>query len=175
MIDRHTPSLLISLLFIFFGTLPFVQIWGHIAETRAAAGWPAVEGRVVHSDVQSVESGLGWHYPDVRCEYQVGDKAFTNLCARESGQANGRVTLANAHYFSREKARKTAEKYPVGATVKVFYPPDRPQDGILEPGVWSLGFGQYFWLGLGLFGLGLGLFGAVARLTRRKPPGKGII
>jgi hypothetical protein len=157
--NRSSPSRLAPFFFLFFGLMPFLQVAYRAHGAVNARAWPEAPGVVFQTGVQSTSSTPAWHYPDVRCRYEVDGRMYHNLCYRESGGINGRLALDNTAYLARESALRRTAGYQVGQRVRVRYPPGRPEEGILEPGVWFLEAGTYIWLGLGLVSVVLGLHG----------------
>jgi hypothetical protein len=131
-----------------FGT--FVSF--HIAKPEigrgeASEGWPSVAGRVVHSDVARERRSDGTRYwPDVRYEYEVDGRRYTS---RQLTAWERRFSIKEAG-----AARRWADRYPEGSEVTVYYDPDDPHDGILEPGASRRDWAA-FYVGVGLIVLGV--------------------
>jgi hypothetical protein len=137
-----------------FGTfVAFHIIRPDIQRGQAAESWPTAAGRVVHSDVARQRKPRGTRYwPDVRYEYTVDGRAY-----------KGRQLTAWEKRFSIEEpgeARRWAARYPQGAEVTVYYDPDDPHDGVLEPGAARRAWAG-FYVGVGLIVAGV-LIPAVA-------------
>jgi hypothetical protein len=99
---------------------------------NASRIWPSVEGRIVESRVVRTSGGKGgttWQ-PVVRFEYSVAGVSYSS--SRIAFHMKGGTTaLASA---------STADRYPMGATVRVYYDPATPGRAVLEvgsgPGNW---------------------------------------
>jgi hypothetical protein len=110
-----------------------VQLFRLIVESAgalAALNWPATNGTVEASSVQEVH----WHrggpgyLPTVSYTYEVDGKPFTS----------SRIWV---HEFdgSLEWAQRTAARFPVGATVKVYYDAEDAELSLLLPEIpWNL-------------------------------------
>lgn len=91
----------------------------------AAQSWPGVMGTVLSSSVQSRRSGNSTStYPVVVYQYQVNGKVF-----------QGQTIKAGEQFFNVRiigEAQATADRYPGGAQVMVYYNPVNPQESALE-------------------------------------------
>jgi hypothetical protein len=99
------------------------------AETKS---WPVTKGEVTVSEV----GGSMKYTPSVTYIYRVDTTDYSS---------NGIETM-NFNSKNREYVQEYIGKYPVGATVDVFYNPVRPEQAFLEPGakrghLYLLGFG----------------------------------
>ncbi len=121
---------------LIFGAVAAWLLFTYFQQRRKAgesAGWPATQGKIVLSTVKasttrhSTDSGM-WvertsYFPKVQYEYSVMGKTYTG----------GRIAFgASKGFSSRAGAEKVLERYPVGATVTVYYNPDNPADAVLE-------------------------------------------
>ena len=98
---------------------------------QASPRWPSVEGEVLVSrarpyNEQPYEPEAGKHdwMAEVRYRYSVNG----------IGHEGNRLQAFGRHYFSREEAEQALAPYPVGARVKVFHDPARPDVSVLIPG-----------------------------------------
>lgn len=113
-------------------------------EVRKAAKWRSAEGKVVVSGVRSWRRGPGdagydfhdtemTNEPDVQYVFRVGGKEYRGR----------RVTIGEK--TSSFELEAILARYPVGATVTVYYDPADPNQAVLErdfPGwVWGVGIG----------------------------------
>lgn len=117
-----------ALLFAFLVSV-CIAVFPFILDERelavASESWPSVTGRVLSSAVR--RSGRT-RRARVRYAYEVRGKELigTRIRCLEP------VTL--------EWASTTAERYPVGAPVVVYYDPAQPTESVLEPGRRSVAF-----------------------------------
>lgn len=108
-----------------------VLAWRAWQIKQASPRWPSVEGEVLVSrarpyNEQPYEPEAGKHdwMAEVRYRYSV------NGVSHEGN----RLQAFGRHYFSREEAELALAPYPVGARVKVFHDPARPDVSVLIPG-----------------------------------------
>ncbi|MCI0396561.1 MAG: DUF3592 domain-containing protein [Chloroflexi bacterium] len=141
---RRAGSCLGALLFlILFGGLGIgLSIWGWniLQNARASTAWPTAQGQVVSSEVTVSTSSEGGdsYNPQVTFVYAVNDQQYQD----------DTIKFGETSYGNRNRAQEVADKYPVGATVTVYYDPSDPATAVLEPGVSG---GSYLILGLGVF------------------------
>ncbi len=121
---------------LIFGAIAAWILYTYFQQRRAAgesAGWPATQGKIVLSTVMTsttrhrTDSGM-WvertsYFPKVRYEYSVLGKAYTGERIA-FGAAKGHSAPADAE--------KVLARYPVGATVTVYYNPRDPAEAVLE-------------------------------------------
>jgi len=98
-------------------------------QVKQIQNWPSTMGRVIDSRV--VHGGYDTdkmrrnYVQHVEYEYTVGGVTYRNdQIAPGPRQAHPR----------RYQARNAANRYPIGATVTVFYNPANPQEAVLEQG-----------------------------------------
>ncbi len=97
---------------------------------RRAASWPSVAGTITASRTAR-RWGLGngvwvaglWYVPELAYRYEVEARAYTGR----------QVTLADTGFSKLRAARDVIDRYPAGATVRVFYDPAKPKRAFLEP------------------------------------------
>lgn len=111
---------------------PFVLIalglaWAGIRGQRRARSiknWPTATGRILSATTEmrrrSGRSGYA-PYPNILYEYTVGGRQYI------SSRVTMGMEMGGSLYTPRVLAR-----YPVGATVQVYYNPDTPADSALE-------------------------------------------
>jgi hypothetical protein len=91
----------------------------------AAQSWPGVMGTILSSSVQSRRTGNSMStYPVVVYQYQVNGQTY-----------QGQTIKAGEQFFNVRiigEAQATADRYPVGAQVMVYYNPANPQESALE-------------------------------------------
>lgn len=101
---------------VFLGILYFTQ-----RKEKAIAQWPSTIGTVKISTIEHRSSGDGGaNYPVVHYSYHAGGQPYESDRIAPGGEVGG------------VGAAKVAAKYPVGATVTVFYNPQKPSDAFLE-------------------------------------------
>jgi hypothetical protein len=110
---------------------------------RDSVTWPAVDGRVIRTSIQverggrdGASSGSVTYRPVVVYEYSVNG-------VTHEGQ---RISIGEYATADEADARRTVDKYPLGAAVRVRYRPDRPAQALLEPGLQGV---PWFFLGVG--------------------------
>jgi len=110
---------IIILLVIIGGVV--TSIWGLrvLIAARKTAQWPTVEGIVKQSEPVSEHDEL---LPHIVYQYGVGDQKY-----------NSTVKFPPDTNPLPEFARSYVEKFPVGATVEVYYNPQQPEESTLEP------------------------------------------
>jgi hypothetical protein len=87
---------------------------------QASLAWPSTTGRIVKSDVDWV--GETGSTSVARVMYQYAVNGTTYQCRR----------LYTAPDVPFEPAQSIVDRYPVGATVTVFYDPANPAEATLE-------------------------------------------
>lgn len=108
--------------------------------------WPTTDGEVVFSRTVRQESGgessSVTYRPNVTFDYEI----------RGQAHRSNRITSSEFQFLpTARRAREKAEEYPVGSTVTVYYKPDDPALGVLEPGDSS---GGAVMVGVGILFLG---------------------
>jgi hypothetical protein len=118
------------LFFVACGLVASLSVISNLAEARAAANWPSVQGTVVSSRAESRRSlthtGGGstvtvWS-PLVEYSYSVGERSYHG----------SRIAFGPEVAGGRELADRTVARYPAGATVNVHYDPSNPSHATLE-------------------------------------------
>jgi hypothetical protein len=125
-LDRHAMTDVVpGLWFASFVTLAAICFIGAAyshRRLRASAGWPPIEGRVIHSATKKNDDG---HiFPDVRYQYTVEGISYTS----------DRVSLGLVYgtNLTSRVARTVLDRYPVGQAVTVFFDPSHPERSCLE-------------------------------------------
>lgn len=135
------------------GGLGFVFLYGVpiLLDARKTWGWAEVDGQVTASAVRMKSKGVreGESYkPHVTYRYDVDGESF------ESHQ----LWLGDNVYLpSRLRAKRIAERYPVGETVTVYHDPADPSRAVLQRGAHTT---SYFYVAFGgvIFLIGLIVF-----------------
>ena len=111
-----------SFLMPFFGRKQYLT-------ARESTTWPTTTGEVVYSGVKkqegSGESDSISYGPAVSFDYEVRGQTYRSHQISSSG------FISNA---DQSRAERKANEYPVGSQVTVYYDPDDPEFGVLEPG-----------------------------------------
>ena len=116
-----------GLLAILIGTAIAVLIlrwmWTGIASYR----WPRAEARVVRSELRRVRGSRGgWMYaPQIVFTFDIDGKTY---------RRSNLYPDADVRHGLRWLAERWTKRYPVGATVRICYPPGRPSRASLQPG-----------------------------------------
>lgn len=125
-----------------------------LREAYVSGSWPAVEGRIVHSEMTQRESYSGptepsriTYWAEIGYEYEAEGRAWKG----------DRVSFGDAGTSNRPRVQGVVTRYPVGRQVKVFYQPGNAGSACLETGVslvtWIMpGVGALFvMLGTGVY------------------------
>lgn len=99
-----------------------------IARFAASASWPTTSGEVTEARVER-ETYLGRGITAARWLPIV---EYTYTAEGETYTGNMLNLLAELSYPTREEAEAAIEPYAPGTTVEVAYPPNAPQQGVLE-------------------------------------------
>ena len=100
---------------------------------RHAQTWPAVEGRVIRSEIDVSKkivpldrirrTHVEFYALRIKYEYEVDGQRFTG----------DRVTLAaNPCGYDRAEVERWTRKYPLGAKIPVHYSPTHPEHSVVE-------------------------------------------
>lgn len=140
------PYSIILGLFVFAGLL--ATLWGLrvIVMARKTLQWPAVEGTIEESKVSFESSETNDLLPHIKFCYSVEQQTFHQVM-----KFSGDITP------SQEFAKSYVDKYPVGASVQVYYNPLNPEMATLEPGL-AKGDWLVLAIGLGMLVMGILLF-----------------
>ena len=96
------------------------------AVIRSSTKWRTTTGKIIQSCIVRNRNcnGLpGYHYA-VSYEYSVGSETFVEDSVR----------CGKFYYFTKSLAQRTADAYPIGIIVQVFYDPEYPECTVLVPG-----------------------------------------
>lgn len=92
---------------------------------QAAQSWQSTTGMVLMSSVQSRTSGRSHSvYPVVVYQYNVNGKTYQSQTIK-AGEQFMSVRISG-------QAQETVARYPIGATVTVYYNPANPAESALE-------------------------------------------
>ncbi|MEJ2180408.1 MAG: DUF3592 domain-containing protein [Gammaproteobacteria bacterium] len=140
------PYSIILGLFVVAGLL--ATLWGLrvIVMARKTLQWPAVAGTVEESKISTESSEINDLLPHIKFCYSIEQQTFHQVM-----QFPGDITP------SQEFSRSYVDKYPVGASVQVYYNPEDPEKATLEPGL-AKGDWLILAIGLGMVVIGVLLF-----------------
>lgn len=155
-----TVVIILSLTVLFSG-IGLLLLLLYLRSKRKASrslSWPETKGRVVkstievQSDVFSSDDSQGGGQPmyaaDISYTYQVGGMMYTS----------NRISFAGKSSYSKpDKAEAVIAQYPEGASVAVFYNPEKHQEAVLE----RTAKGSGVFLGAGIAFLSIGLIALV--------------
>ena len=117
-----------------------------LAKSAKAKSWPTAQGKIVDSRLRELRDSDGSSYEAyILYEYWVDGVAH---------QSNvWRLGVGSSSFTG--SAKKAIARYPIGASVMVYFNPDRPADAMLEPGKasWAM-----FCFGLISFIVGMNAF-----------------
>jgi hypothetical protein len=95
------------------------------AARQSAQSWLSTTGMVLMSSVQSRRSGNSTStFPVVVYQYEVNGKTYQSQTVKAGEQ------FMNVRILG--QAQETADRYPVGANVTVYYNPANPAESALE-------------------------------------------
>jgi len=120
---------------ILVGALAAVISGISLLQGRQAQSWPAVDARVLRSEIEvskkvgGIRRGQAVHSdyftPVIRYEYVVNGKTYMgSRISFDESDTSG---------HDRRDAEKCVRKYPVGASIRIHYAPDQPQQSIIDP------------------------------------------
>ncbi len=114
--------------FVLIGGYTLITGISGTARSLESNNWPTVSGKVILSRVVESkgagESALTSYYADIAFTYAVNGKEITS----------GMVSMSDLISTDKSYHEKLVAKYPQDARVTVFYNPNNPRDGVLEPG-----------------------------------------
>jgi len=118
---------IIIVVFIISGVALMLWGWKSLQASRRRMAWPTAQGEIVVSDLQSSDDPL---LPGIEYRFQVAGQAY-----------QARFQFPAATSPSEELSKSYVARYPLGASVAVYYQADQPQRSTLEPksqGDWLL-------------------------------------
>jgi hypothetical protein len=92
------------------------------AYRQAAQNWRSTSGTILMSSVQTVHGGNS--YPVIVYQYEVNGQRYQSQTIK-AGEQYLNIRIAG-------QAQETVSRYPIGATVTVYYNPDNPAESVLE-------------------------------------------
>ncbi len=137
---------LLALTFAGVGVFLLVHAGRNYYYGTSSKDWPQAEGQVVKSSVRTDDDSDGTTYvAEIEYEYMI----------------DGVRHMSDVVYFGyvgglfEDTARETADRYPVGQKVFVFYDPSKHGNAVLEPG---RSVNVFLGLGMGSVFLTIGLY-----------------
>jgi uncharacterized protein DUF3592 len=113
------------LLFVALGIFLYRRGQQRIAVKQAAQTWSSTMGTVVSSSVQTRHTGRSHStFPVVVYQYEVNGKTYQSQMIKAGEQ------FMNIRVIG--EAQTTVTRYPIGASVKVYYNPENPAESALE-------------------------------------------
>ena len=98
--------------------------WGGLLyrQAEASQSWPSIDGLIVSSQIKENHDRVNvvTYNAAVEFAYDVEGNRYTSKHASRGNSS---------------EAREVVNRYPAGKPVKVFYDPQKPDFGVLEPGV----------------------------------------
>ncbi len=131
-----------------------IKIGSDILRAQKSRSWPTASGTVLDLDMEAHQSRD--EDGDIRTTYGATIQ-YKYLVDGQEFQGNRR-TFSNVRTSSARNTEKILERYPLGSSVDVFYNPDDPSSGVLEPGV---GASTYLLLVVAIGFLVFGIAGAL--------------
>ena len=143
--------ILIGLIFVGIGGAAVVSALVDLRSGKRTAAWPQVKGKVLTACVVESHSESGTSYSaSVKYEYAVDGIRHTSDRIKFGWES-----------ADEQSAKGTAERYPAGSPVTVYYEPQKPSLSVLEREIQVgsdifvllfalvvFGVGTYVWLGL---------------------------
>ena len=119
---EETWRIIIGLIIAGIGGFVAVGTLVGLRSVKRSAAWPQVKGNVLASSVVESHSQSGTSYrAEVKYEYAVDGVHYTSDRIKFGWQK------------TRKRATKaTAERYPAGSSVRVYYNPRKPSSSVLE-------------------------------------------
>lgn len=133
---KNVYALLILGLFVmFFGGIGLYVGWDRVVQGRASRSWPNTPGEITYSQInrtyapatESRDSEFRYH-PEIHYAYTVNDVRYEAERIAFSDPPGG------ANERGEETAQAVLARYPLLASVTVYYDPDDPATAVLEPG-----------------------------------------
>ena len=156
--DHWEEGLMANVILIVFGWFSVIggarslfEVWSARRKVKESRRWPCAVGRIVRSEVVShrTENIKGRRHsvyvPCIEYEYTVDRRPLRGSAVCLGSEVNT---------SSRHRAATRCCKYPVGATVDVFYDPIKPEDACLirtMEGLWFIIPMSTLFLLIGLF------------------------
>ncbi len=105
---------------VLFGSALVVLAVADIKKRLTTARWPTTDGTVVESKVN--QSGK-YYSPDISYTYRVDGKKYTS----------SRFSISQTESGNPLPSQRAVKRYPPKTKVRVFYNPENPEEGLLEP------------------------------------------
>ncbi len=126
--EKTSPKSIIWVFVLFLTMFLTWLIVGSIGFYKAVASknWPVVKGTVISSNVIRPSGKSTKYVAEITYSYIIGNKEYTS-----------KKLKATAARGTSEWAKAKVEEYPANAFVSVHYNPQKPELGIIEPGLQS--------------------------------------
>lgn len=129
---RKIFGITLSCIFMAIGVFFLTLVYNSIKSGMESAKWPFTEGKIIKSEVVKQEDlhlGSGHtktttYSAKIEYEYSVSSQNYRG----------GSIKFGD-EYAVKEEANKYVHKYPLGATVRVYYNPQKADMSVLEPGL----------------------------------------
>lgn len=127
---------LASLLLLTIGTIVQLQVSDVTHLAKASETWPSVEGEIIRSEIEvRVPREPAWFERRQISKPYPYDVATIDYSYEVDGQSLIRERISAFGYPTGLNARQTAERYPVGRKVDIFYNPNRVGESLLVRGM----------------------------------------
>lgn len=124
--EERTISLLVGIIFFFYGISMLVHLINVKRKEGAAMSWPSVTGQVIRTDVSRDCDGAPagkCFKPIIRYRYDVHGTTYESEIIRAGKQVMyPHVALAEKH----------VARYPAGSEVAVYYNPEKRNSACIE-------------------------------------------
>jgi len=104
-----------------------VQSVGESAAAYRRRRWPTTDAEVTRSTVSYLVGGKRHYEPQITYTYRVGDDVYIN----------DRLWFGSSLFLRQRSALEMANRYPVGAHLRVSYSPEDPHSSVIQPGIQS--------------------------------------
>jgi hypothetical protein len=158
--------------FLLAGIVVFGIGLHNLRNAQASEHWPTTAGTVVSSAVRTSSGQSSSANEPSRTDITYHAKISYQYHVEGTAHMGTRVAYGDCGSSRSSRAHDIVDRYPKGATVKVFYSPESPAESVLEPGTEPQAFflpavGSVFVLaGLGMV---VGLPAAARRAIRHRP------
>ena len=115
------------LTFVPIGIFFLILTAAQLKNGHRSLSWPFIGGMVDSSEITHYrrDGGGTTHVPVVVYRFTVGTNTYTS----------NRIKVAPVGTGKYSDAKQIIDKYPAGSEVRVYYDPNNPEFGLLEPGI----------------------------------------
>jgi len=140
----------LPVIFVIFGVVAILKAGRDAYIENTSKHWPTVEGKVLISESSFKSrretrtlSITEYTYPRVIFEYTVNGMKYS------SDYITLRISHKEGHaYPLAHEVTRIVAKYRIGETVTVYYRPNKPQMGVLEPGLTRASVRSLMWVSI---------------------------